>query len=388
MQAPHFVHVDWPKHFNEVPKDIFYREDVYRLELKRLFYGPQWHPLAHLSEIPNPGDFKTASIGESPMLVVHGKDAVVRVFENACSHRATQLATSSRGSAEKFECPYHRWTFSTAGELLGCPGRSDFPENFEPEKHGLKELRSGLVHGLVFATYSDEVADLEVYLGTMKDALGRALGGDGKLRLLGYQKVMFDSNWKAYNDNEGYHAPLLHSAFRLMRWKGGAGTQTMTANAHKTINVELKVPEAGFLNDQSLVECRDTRTSPQSIIVTLFPLAGILKHLDVINIRYAFPHGPDRTEVHYAYFSHQSDDEALSHHRMRQASNLLGPSGLISLEDGAVFNRIHTGSHTLGTVGFQKGVTGDSLDPMQQFRHNDEAGNLVRWDEYRRCMGF
>jgi hypothetical protein len=32
---------------------------------------------------------------------------------------------------------------------------------------------------------------------------------------MGYQKVTCATNRKEYSDNEGYHAPLLHGAFRL-----------------------------------------------------------------------------------------------------------------------------------------------------------------------------
>lgn len=387
QRAANSIDFGWPKTFNEIPKEVFHRDDIYRLEQERIFRGNEWYPLAHLAEVPAPGDYKTAQIGEMPVLVVHGDDGTVRVFDNSCTHRGTQLKTCSRGKARQIECPYHRWTFSNVGELLGCPGRSDFPEGFRPKEHGLREVRSATKHGLVFATYGANSPDLDAYLGATADYIAKALGGDGRLHLLGYQKVSFAANWKEYADNEGYHAPLLHAAFMLLRWKGSNGRQIMTDQAHKIINTELKVPETEFLNDHSLIEARDPRVSPQSIIVSLFPLSLILKHLDVINVRYAFPRSPDETEVHYAYFSHASDDEELRRHRLRQAANLLGPSGLISLEDGAVFNRLHVGSRTSGTVAFQKGVT-DMFAPPTSFAHNDEAGNLLRWERYRQVMGF
>jgi hypothetical protein len=205
--------------------------------------------------------------------------------------------------------------------------------------------------------------------------------------LLGYQKVRFLSNWKEYADNEGYHAPLLHGAFRLLQWQGGKGGQFMTDYAHKVINTALTIPKSGFLKDHSLVESRDSRISPRSVVISLFPVTIILSHLDVINVRYAFPVSPDETEVHYAYFSHESDSSELANHRLRQASNLLGPSGLISLEDGAVFNRLHVGARTGGKVAFQKGVS-EAPKPPYVFNNNDEAGNLVRWNRYRQAMGF
>jgi anthranilate 1,2-dioxygenase large subunit len=200
--------------------------------------------------------------------------------------------------------------------------------------------------------------------------------------------VSYSTNWKEYADNEGYHAPLLHSAFRLLKWQGGKGEQFMTENAHKVIAADLAhAPDSGFLNDHSLIQARDTKTPPQSTIVSLFPVSIILRHLDVMNLRFAIPISADETEVHYAYFAHEDDDAEMAHHRLRQASNLLGPSGLISLEDGAVFNRLHVGAHSQGNVAFQKGVR-DSMELPRVLQQNDEAGNLVRWEHYREAMGF
>ncbi|MEJ1968632.1 MAG: Rieske (2Fe-2S) protein [Rhizomicrobium sp.] len=102
------MNIRWPSKFNEIPKEVFHREDVYRLELERIFMGPEWHMVAHRAELANPGDYKTFQIGEAPVLIVHGEDGKLRVFQNACPHRGTQLATCPRGSGRKIECPYHR----------------------------------------------------------------------------------------------------------------------------------------------------------------------------------------------------------------------------------------------------------------------------------------
>jgi anthranilate 1,2-dioxygenase large subunit len=382
------VTVHWPAQFNTLPKDVFHRRDVYEAELARIFYGPEWHPLAHVSEIPNKGDFKTLQIGEAPVLVVHGDDDRIRVFYNSCPHRGTQLQICARGHAKELECPYHRWLFSLKGELLGAPGIKEFAPSFRQEDFGLKELRSGVISGLVFATCSDEAPALDEFVTGATDYLAKALGGDGRLTLIGYQKTLYCANWKEYNDNEGYHPPLLHRAFQLMKWQGGKGTNGVTKYGHKVMEAEVQQPQPGFLDDHSLVEFRDTSTPPRSIIVSFWPMTTITKHLDVINIRYAFPQGPEETEVHYAYFAHQDDSPELYAHRVRQASNLLGPSGFISLEDGAVFSRVHGGSRALGTVAFQKGYVDKPLEAPCFVAQNDEASNLIRWEHYRKSMGF
>jgi phenylpropionate dioxygenase-like ring-hydroxylating dioxygenase large terminal subunit len=378
----------WPAKFSQIPKEVFHREDIYRAELERVFYGGDWHPVGHVAELPAPGRFKTVQIGEAQLLLVHGEDARVRVFHNSCPHRGTQLKTAASGHGERIECPYHRWSFDNCGRLEGAPGSDDFPADFKSEDFGLRELVSGQRHGLLFARFAPEGPELDEFLGEAGECLARILGGDGRLKLLGYQKVVYNTNWKEYADNEGYHAPLLHRAFRLLRWRGGKGLQRVTKYGHKIVEAELqKVPNATFLNDPSLVEARDPASPPRSLVVSLFPMTTMVKHLDVINLRFAFPVSRDKTEVHYAYFHHADDDAELVRHRLRQASNLLGPSGFISLEDGAVFNRLHRGSTTPGMAEFQKGYRGPIEGPHQTDQ-SDEASNLIRWERYRQIMGF
>src|SRR5690606_9969244 len=110
----------------------------------------------------------------------------------------------TRGRAKMIECPYHRWTFNPQGKLMGAPGLQDFPASFDKNDYGLREVRSAVVHGLVFATLSADTPDIATYLGRSAEPIGRVFGGEGELRLLGYQKVVFNTNWKEYSDNEGY----------------------------------------------------------------------------------------------------------------------------------------------------------------------------------------
>jgi hypothetical protein len=141
------------------------------------------------------------------------------------------------------------------------------------------------------------------------------------------------------------------------------------------------------LKDKSLIEFKGQDPAVGSRIVSLFPTFVSTKHLDVINLRFATPIDAATVEVHYAYFAHQDDDEDMVRHRLRQSSNLLGPCGLISMEDASIFHRIHIGNHTPGSAIFQKGVH-DPLKLESEFLQNDESGNLPRWEYYRSVMGF
>ncbi len=140
----------WPARTNAVPKAIFDDPELFEHELENIFYGPEWHPVAVVGEIPRPGDFKTIHVGRRPLLVVRGDDSQVRVFYNACAHRGTLLETRACGNQREFECPYHRWLFDALGQLRGAPGKDDFAGSFRSGELGLSEVRSVDFGGLLF----------------------------------------------------------------------------------------------------------------------------------------------------------------------------------------------------------------------------------------------
>jgi phenylpropionate dioxygenase-like ring-hydroxylating dioxygenase large terminal subunit len=380
-------HVNWPQPINKVPKQVFGDPDIFEMEMDRIFYGPEWHMVAHVAEVPEKGDFKAFDLGRRPILIVRGSDGKVRAFYNACTHRGTQVETSGCGNRKSFVCQYHQWSFNTEGALVGCPGAQEFAPGFDKANYGLPELRTSEFLGVIFVTASDSAPPFEAWLGEVVDPLTDILG-DGRLKLLGYHKVIYASNWKAYNDNDGYHAPLLHSAFRMLNWQGGKGRQIATETGHNAIEGELSLPKGeSFLKDPSLIEFKGTDPKKGSRVVQLFPLAVATKHLDTINLRFAIPRSVGSTEVHYAYFGLESDSEEMLRHRVRQCSNLLGPCGMISMEDASIFQRVHLGTFTPGAVEFQKGVKRTD-EFWTDFKQNDEASFLLKWEHYRKLMHF
>ena len=380
----------WPAKANHVPKEIFVRPDVFEEELRRIYYGSEWLLIAHEGEIPNKGDFKTTRVGRVPLLITRDSEGEIHVFFNTCSHRGTQVETAATGNKLKFSCPYHRWTFNAKGELVGCPNRpGDYPADFARENYPLARPRLAIVHGLIMVTFSADTPPIDVYLEGLHDQIAEVLAGDGRLRLLGYQKVVFKANWKTFSDNDTYHAGLLHTAFRMLNWRGGKGSQVANARGHRTYAGELSLPESQHrLKDAPLIEYKGGGDLKRgSVSVRFFPISGMTKHLDSIGIRFANPLSVDQTEVHYTYFAHVDDDEEMIRHRVRQASNLLGPCGMVSMEDAAVFHRVHIGSSTPGDAIFQKGVTDEYVIPTE-FGQNDESSNLPGWEYYRKVMGY
>lgn len=385
---PGWEKIVWSPKRNHVPKQLFVRPDLFQEEMTRIFYGQEWIPVAHEGEIPNPGDFKTFILGKIPLLITRDAEGVVHVFYNSCSHRGNQVEMASSGNKLEFECPYHRWLFSANGNLIGCPARpSEFSPGFSKAKYPLDSPRMAILSGLIFITLSDQTPPLSEHLAGLEEHIENCLGSGEKLKLIGYQKVVLSANWKAYADNDSYHAPLLHTAFRMLNWQGGKGTRFANTKGQRGFTSELTLPKGTqALKDPSLIEYKGGDLKQGSLSVHLFPMFSVVRHLDSINIRFSTPLSVDKTEVHYAYFCREGDSEEMIKHRIRQSSNLLGPCGMVSMEDMSVFQRLHIGSFTPGDAIFQKGVENEYELPTD-FSQNDESANILWWEHYRNAMG-
>jgi anthranilate 1,2-dioxygenase large subunit len=381
--------IQWPSNYNEIPKEAYTRDDLFQLEMKRIFHGAEWHAIAHESEIPNKGDFKTLDHAHVPLLVARGADDQVRVFYNSCPHRGNQVESARFGNKAEFECPYHRWLFTTEGKLLGCPSQREFVPGFNKADYPLAQPRFELFCGIVFVTFSDKTEALGDYLGDTRPTIIRSMGGDGRLKLLGYQKVRYAANWKIYGDNDAFHGPLLHKALNMLSWQANNGfMKTCTRRGHVALETDLVTPpDDGTLKDISVVGVA-TEGVPGSCAIIMYPTFVMTKHLDVINLRFASPVSVGETEVTYAYFAHQNDSEEVLRHRIRQSSNLLGPMGFISMEDAAIFHRSQIGARTPGSAVFQKGVRNPATLQNSDFTFNDESHALVHWEHYRQVMGI
>ncbi|MGY8996812.1 MAG: aromatic ring-hydroxylating oxygenase subunit alpha, partial [Alphaproteobacteria bacterium] len=73
-----------------VSRKIFFDPEVYQLELERIF-ARSWLFLGHESQIPEPGDYMTAYMGEDPVIIVRGDDGKIRGFLNSCRHRGMKV---------------------------------------------------------------------------------------------------------------------------------------------------------------------------------------------------------------------------------------------------------------------------------------------------------
>ena len=136
----------------------FYTDpDIYELELERIVYR-NWILAGHVSELPQPGDFKVVNIARDSAIIVRGQEGELRAFANVCRHRGSLVCLETHGNTRKFSCPYHGWVYGLGGELLAA---RDMPADFDKAAYGLKPVSFDVIHGLMFICFNREPPSLE-----------------------------------------------------------------------------------------------------------------------------------------------------------------------------------------------------------------------------------
>ncbi len=91
---------------------------VFQAEMK-LIFERTWVFVAHTSELPIAGDYKTSYVGRQPVIVARDDNGHISVLVNRCMHRGAVLCREMHGNARQFECPYHGWVYQNDGKLIG-----------------------------------------------------------------------------------------------------------------------------------------------------------------------------------------------------------------------------------------------------------------------------
>lgn len=166
--------------------------------------------LALSIEMPAANDYKAMDVIGLPVLITRGKDGRARAFLNVCSHRAAQVAPEGKGNCSRFSCPYHGWTYTGDGRLIGVADPGKFG-SVDRAAYSLTELPCEERAGMIFAILTPGLPiDVAGFLGGMLDDLA-ALELDSWY-YLGNREI-FGANWKVTFDgyHEGYHFAAAHS---------------------------------------------------------------------------------------------------------------------------------------------------------------------------------
>jgi anthranilate 1,2-dioxygenase large subunit len=187
---------------------------------------------------------------------------------------------------------------------------------------------------------------------------------DRPVRVLGYNRQRIRGNWKLYAENtrDNYHASLLHEflvTFGLDRSTQIGGVKMDARHRHNITWAEADsdADSAGqaygearvrsnylSLKEPELVRFRRERADPLNIAITsVFPSAVFVQISNSLAVRQIRPRGVDEVEIFQTMLGYADDSPEMTLHRLRQA-NLVGPAGLVSMEDGEAIEIAHRAS--------------------------------------------
>ena len=404
----------WPES-NEglvVPYDVFTDKRYYDIEQEIIFRGDAWSFVGLDAELPNNGDYKTTYMGESPVLITRDNTGHINVMQNRCAHRGALICRERRGNTKRLQCVYHQWAYDLKGQLKGVPfragieGKGGMPADFDLNAHGLTPLRNETLNGLIFATFSATVAPLAEYLGpVVTSSIERIF--NRPIEILGDQRQYIHGNWKLYAENtrDPYHASLLHlfhNTFGLYR-----STQTgaclmddthrhtmlyakaATSNAAVDSEVfkDVRSYDTSFkLSDPSVLHGRpEFDDGITLVIMSLFPNLVIQQIANTLAIRQIVTDKTDGFELVWTQFGYVDDDQEMRDIRVKQ-SNLIGPAGYVSMEDGEAVEIVQKAvrcDHDQGSYIAMGGGRAEDAEHLVT-----ESAIIGFWEHYKSLLGI
>ncbi len=347
---------------SRVPAWLYTDPAIYANELTRIFYGPHWSYVGLEVELPTPRSFKTTQIGERGVIVTRDRDNVIHVVENRCAHRGVRFCRERSGTARSLQCPYHQWNYGLDGRLIGLPfrngvkGQGGMPDGFRLEDNGLNRLQVHVRHGVIFASFDDQVPAFDDYLGPEILRWFDRVFGHAPLTLLGHSRQRIPGNWKLMMENikDPYHPGLLHTWFvtfglwradqtaRMVMDDTGRHACMISRKGEAAATDDVTQGVASFkssmtLHDASLLDIvpEDWWSGPTVVMQTIFPSLIVQQQVNSLSTRQIVPVGPGAFDFVWTHFGFATDTAEMTERRLRLA-NLFGPAGFVSADDGEV----------------------------------------------------
>jgi anthranilate 1,2-dioxygenase (deaminating, decarboxylating) large subunit len=358
---------------DRVSSTLYTDPALFELEMDRIF-NRTWVWVAHESELPGAGDFRTAYVGRQPVIVTRDRRGQINVLLNRCRHRGASLCETPRGNGNGFTCPYHAWSYALDGKLRGIPYPDGYEDVLEKKDFGLRRLKVGVYAGMVFASFNEDVEPLEDFLGGARLWIDRFMkqGAGYPVKVQGEHRFRFKGNWKIQLENttDGYHFPIVHRS-----WMSSVDAETanmlsfMTdenAVTHALGNghsVMVMVPEHVDLDEDDGTEQLQERFDhivaelsrefpPDQVrrIVRSMHGAGFNLNLfpnvamSMSFFRVLRPISVNETEIRHMALGLDGGPSIVNRERLRIHEHFQGPFGFGSPDDAEAWDRVQRGA--------------------------------------------
>jgi len=290
-----------------MPRETYVDPAVLASERDRIF-ARHWNCVGRASRLAKPGDYIVRDVAGESIIVVRDRGGELRALFNVCRHRGTRICRETSGQfSETIQCPYHAWTYTTDGKLIGAPHMQDV-EEFDKRDYPLHAAQVAEWEGFVFVNIARDCQPFEQWFAPMLGRLARY----GISGLEVGHSVTYDvrANWKLVfqNYSECLHCPMIHPELStVLPYQSGAndlvdgpflgGYMEITApNESATLSGKA----CGRLVNPALpVDDRH-----RAFYYTLMPNLMLSIHPDYVNYYLLTPVDVDRTIVESEWMFH------------------------------------------------------------------------------------
>ena len=209
-----------------MPGELYTSPAVLAEERERIF-AHAWHCVGRTSAVASPGDFIVRSIAGESVIILRDRRGELRAHFNVCRHRGTRLCEAASGHfSETIQCPYHAWTYTTDGRLIGAPHMQEV-EGFDKRDYPLHSAAIAEWEGFMFVNVDDSPEPFESRFAPMIGRLTRF----GLASLTVGHRATYEvaANWKLVfqNYSECLHCPMIHPELTaVLPYQSGANDLT------------------------------------------------------------------------------------------------------------------------------------------------------------------
>ena len=285
--------------FNSV--DQYQSEAIFQRERDQMFARLP-AVAAHVSELPNPGDFVKREIAGRSILVTRGTHGEVHAFLNICRHRGTQLVNDESGCKHRFTCPYHAWSYANTGELVSVPHMDTGFPDLDKAQYSLRSLQCEERFGFIWVIATPDVSfDFDAYYAPIAaEAEGLDLAN---MAIAHEEKKVHNSNWKILVEGgiESYHFKVAHRKTIGPYFEDNLSSYQMLGDHMRSV---LMRSSMHVLRDQPTDQWR--LRDHANIIYTFFPTTQLLVQKDHVVWINSRPVSAGQTELRLATLAPKS----------------------------------------------------------------------------------
>jgi len=283
-----------------IPARWYIEPEFLELE-KRKVFGHTWQYLCQAALVAQPGSYFAGDITGEPVVVTRNRDGRLRALSNVCRHRGALLAEGP-GQASVLKCPYHAWTYSLDGKLLGQP-EFEGVENWDRSQICLPEFAVETWGPFVFVNLDANAKPFAGMLGTIPQEISQIGCPFERMKFSYRRDYIVNCNWKVYIDNylEGYHLPAAHPG--LMRELDYSQYRVETFRYYSSHIAPIKAASNG--REARRYDFIDN--SQIALYYWIFPNFMLNIYPDNLSSNLILPIGTDQTLTIFEWFAYQGE---------------------------------------------------------------------------------